>query len=87
MKSIRASARASRLTGAPMTFHMGGGTPEEKQQTLDIVASEGVDLNHVVMGHNGSGDVAVMKQITIAAPTSSLTTSAMRPKHQTMERG
>jgi len=25
---------------------------------------EGVDLNHVVMGHNGSGDVAVMKQIT-----------------------
>jgi phosphotriesterase-related protein len=64
IKSIRASARASRLTGAPMTFHMGGGTPEEKQQTLDIVASEGVDLNHVVMGHNGSGDVAVMKQIT-----------------------
>ncbi|MGH8432033.1 MAG: phosphotriesterase family protein [Solimonas sp.] len=64
IKSIRASARASRLTGAPMTFHMGGGTPEEKQQTLDIVASEGVDLNHVVMGHNGSGDVAVMKRIT-----------------------
>jgi phosphotriesterase-related protein len=64
IKSIRASARASRLTGAPMTFHMGGGTPEEKQQTLDIVASEGVDLNRVVMGHNGSGDVAVMKRIT-----------------------
>jgi phosphotriesterase-related protein len=64
IKSIRASARASRLTGAPMTFHMGGGTQEEKQQTLDIVASEGVDLNHVVMGHNGSGDVAAMKLIT-----------------------
>ncbi len=64
IKSIRASARASRLTGAPMTFHMGGGTPEEKQQTLDIVESEGVDLNHVVMGHNGSGDVAAMRRLT-----------------------
>lgn len=64
IKSIRASARASRLTGAPMTFHMGGGTQEEKQQTMDIVESEGVDLSHVVMGHNGSGDVATMRRIT-----------------------
>lgn len=64
IKSIRASARAAKLTGAPMTFHMGGGTAEEKQQTLDIVASEGVDLNRVVMGHNGSGDVAAMKKLT-----------------------
>ncbi|MCC6316926.1 MAG: aryldialkylphosphatase [Gemmatimonadaceae bacterium] len=64
IKSIRASARASRLTGAPMSFHMGGGTPEEKQRTMDIVVEEGVDLNHVVMGHNGSGDVEAMKRIT-----------------------
>ncbi|MCC7461249.1 MAG: TatD family hydrolase [Gammaproteobacteria bacterium] len=64
LKSTRASARASRITGAPMSFHMGGGTPEEKQRVLDIVAEEGVDLNHVVMGHNGTGDVAQMKRIT-----------------------
>jgi phosphotriesterase-related protein len=64
LKSVRASARASRLTGAPMSFHMGGGTPEEKQQVMDIVESEGVDLNHVVMGHNGTGDVEQMKRIT-----------------------
>ena len=64
IKSTRASARASVLTGAPMSFHMGGGTPEEKQRILDIVQQEGVDLNHVVMGHNGLGDVALMKRIT-----------------------
>ncbi|MGC4028407.1 MAG: TatD family hydrolase [Steroidobacteraceae bacterium] len=64
IKSTRASARASVLTGAPMSFHMGGGTPEEKQRILDIVQQEGVDLNHVVMGHNGTGDVAQMKRIT-----------------------
>ncbi len=64
IKSTRASARASVLTGAPMSFHMGGGTPEEKQRILDIVAEEGVNLNQVVMGHNGTGDVAQMKRIT-----------------------
>ncbi|HWK74294.1 MAG TPA: hypothetical protein VNQ81_08485 [Povalibacter sp.] len=64
IKSTRASARASVLTGAPMSFHMGGGTPEEKQRILDIVEAEGVDLNHVVMGHNGTGDVEQMKRIT-----------------------
>jgi phosphotriesterase-related protein len=64
IKSTRASARASVLTGAPMSFHMGGGTPEEKQRILDIVREEGVDLNHVVMGHNGIGNVEQMKRIT-----------------------
>lgn len=64
IKSTRASARASVLTGAPMSFHMGGGTPEEKQRILDIVQEEGVDLNHVVMGHNSSGNVEQMKRIT-----------------------
>ena len=64
IKSTRASARASRITGAPMTFHVGGRTPEEKQRILDIVQEEGVDLNHVVMGHNFSGDVEKMKAIT-----------------------
>ncbi|MCC7461255.1 MAG: TatD family hydrolase [Gammaproteobacteria bacterium] len=64
IKSARASARASRITGAPMSFHMGGKTPEEKQRILDIVQAEGVDLNHVVMGHTFSGDVERMQAIT-----------------------
>ncbi len=63
IKSIRASARASRLTGAPMSFHSFA-SPDEMQRALDIVASEGVDLNHVVMGHTGTGDLAAMKRYT-----------------------
>jgi phosphotriesterase-related protein len=53
IKSTRASARAARLTGAPMSFHVGG-YREEKFTILDIVASEGVDLKRVVMGHSNS---------------------------------
>lgn len=63
LKSIRASARASRLTGAPITFHSFA-SPDEMQRALDIVASEGVDLNHVVMSHVGTGDLAAMKRYT-----------------------
>lgn len=63
LKSIRASARASRLTGAPITIHSFA-PPDELQRALDIIASEGVDLNHVVMGHSGRGDVAAMRRLT-----------------------
>ncbi len=52
-KSTRASGRASRLTGAPISFHVGG-VGEEKFEVLDILASEGVDLSHVVMGHSNA---------------------------------
>jgi len=50
LKVTRASARASRLTGAPISFHLGG-VGEEKFRTLDIVASEGVEMSSVIMGH------------------------------------
>ena len=53
IKSIRASARAARLTGAPMSFHVGG-YREEKLTVLDLVAAEGVELAHVTMGHSNS---------------------------------
>jgi phosphotriesterase-related protein len=64
IKVIRASARASRLTGAPMSFHRGG-IGEEKLRVLDVVAEEGADLSRVVMGHSSSiaGDFALMKRI------------------------
>jgi phosphotriesterase-related protein len=49
-KSMRAAARASRLTGAPILIHLGG-IGREKHEMLDIIADEGVDLHHVVLGH------------------------------------
>lgn len=53
IKSVRASGRASRITGAPITFHYGGQW-EEKFAVLDVLQSEGVDMSHVVMGHSGN---------------------------------
>jgi phosphotriesterase-related protein len=52
-KSARASARAARITGAPVTFHCGG-FREEKFEVLDMIESEGVDLSRVIMGHSNS---------------------------------
>jgi len=49
-KSMRAAARASRLTGAPVMIHLGG-EGAEKHAILDIAAEEGVDLGHVILGH------------------------------------
>lgn len=64
LKSVRASARASRITGAPISFHRGG-VGEEKMRVLDILESEGVDLTRVTMGHSNSiaGDLAFMKRL------------------------
>ena len=50
MKSVRASARASLATGAPILFHSGGHR-EEKFTVLDAIASEGLDLSRVIIGH------------------------------------
>jgi phosphotriesterase-related protein len=63
LKSVRASARASRVTGAPISIHSFA-PPDQLQRALDIIAAEGVDLNHVVMGHTGTGNVAAMKRYT-----------------------
>jgi phosphotriesterase-related protein len=62
LKSVRASARAARLTGAPITIHSFGSN-EEMLRVLDIIASEGVDMSRVVMGHMGSRDMAYLKQL------------------------
>lgn len=62
LKSVRASARASRLTGAPMSIH--NFEPlDEMLQVLDIIESEGVDLHHVVMSHTGGRDVKTMEAL------------------------
>ena len=49
---MRASARASRVTGAPITFHVGG-VGEEKFAVLDVLDEEGVPASNVVLGHAG----------------------------------
>jgi phosphotriesterase-related protein len=64
MKSIRAAARASRITGAAVTFHRGG-LGEEKFTVLDAMAAEGADLSRVIMGHSNSiaTDLPFMKRL------------------------
>lgn len=52
LKSVRASGRASRVTGAPVTFHVGG-VGEDKLRVLDVLADEGVPASNVVLGHAG----------------------------------
>jgi phosphotriesterase-related protein len=53
LKVIRASARASRITGAPMTFHAGG-VNEERLVSIDASLAEGVKPEQIIMGHSGA---------------------------------
>ena len=51
VKSIRASVRASRATGAAISFHLGG-QGREKLETLAIMDEEGVDRSRAIYGHS-----------------------------------
>jgi phosphotriesterase-related protein len=64
MKSIRAAARASRATGAAISFHVGG-YMEEKFQVIDTLAAEGADVRRVIMGHSNAiaNDLPFMKRL------------------------
>ncbi|HLX04426.1 MAG TPA: hypothetical protein VKR28_02775, partial [Candidatus Binatus sp.] len=54
---LRAAARAHKATGAPITTHTEDGTMGREQ--LEIFASEGADLGHVIIGHScGSSDLS-----------------------------
>ena len=53
VKSVRAAARASRLTGAAISFH-GPVVADEKHRVLEMVVEEGAHLDRVVMGHSDS---------------------------------
>ena len=50
MKSLRASARASRLTGLPLTIHLPG-WERLAHKVLDVVEAEGADISHTVLCH------------------------------------
>ncbi len=51
VKSIRASGRASRKTGAPISFHRGG-VGRERLEVVGILGEEGTDLSRVIFGHS-----------------------------------
>jgi len=64
LKSMRAAAIASRLTGATILIHLGG-VGAEKHKVLDIAAEEGVQLSHVILGHcDGiAGDIPFLLEL------------------------
>ena len=64
VKSIRASARASRATGAAITFHQGG-IGREKLQVLSILGEEGADMDRIILGHTDiyAADMPFMKEL------------------------
>ena len=49
-KVLRGAARASRLSGAPLSIHLPG-WERLAHRVLDVVESEGADLRHVVLCH------------------------------------
>ena len=63
-KTIRAAARASRLTGAAITFHRGG-HGAERHHTLDLVIAEKADLDRVILGHSDeiAADLGLMLEL------------------------
>ena len=63
-KSIRASARASRATGAAITFHEGG-TSRERFQVAGMIGEEGGDLTRTIFGHSNSyaGDIPFLLEL------------------------
>ena len=54
VRSLRASARASRLSGAAISLHGDPLRPQVWHTILDILEEEGADLSRVVMGHVGA---------------------------------
>ncbi|MEV7342689.1 phosphotriesterase-related protein [Streptomyces sp. NPDC093544] len=55
VRILRAAARASAETGAPITAHTHP-ADRQAQQLLDILADEGADLGTVVVAHSGDTD-------------------------------
>ena len=64
IKSIRASGRASRATGAPISFHRGG-QGREKLAVIDMLREEGTDVSRIIFGHSDpiAGDLDLMLEL------------------------
>ena len=66
IKVIRASGRASRLTGAAVSLHTAAYAGTNVQaQILDLLESEGADLGRVILGHSDSlvKDMPLLKSL------------------------
>ena len=47
---LRGAARASKLSGAPLSIHLPG-WERHAHRVLDVVENEGADLRHIVLCH------------------------------------
>lgn len=63
-KSLRASARAAKITGVPLTIHLPG-WERLAHEVLDVVEAEGADLRHTVLCHMNPShnDLAYQKSL------------------------
>ena len=65
IKSIKAAARASKATGAAISFHRSGVGKDEQLQVVGAVAEEGADLTRTILGHSDfiAMDMPLMKEL------------------------
>ena len=70
MKSFRASARASKATGAAISFHRSGVGRDEQLQVVGTVAEEGGDLTRTILGHSDfiAMELPLMKELLELGP-------------------
>ncbi|TIU76775.1 MAG: phosphotriesterase, partial [Mesorhizobium sp.] len=64
-KSLRASARASRITGVPLSIHLPG-WERLAHEVLDVVEAEGADLRHTVLCHMNPSHIDLEYQTSLA---------------------
>ena len=64
VKSLRATAWASRATGVAISLHHGG-IGRERFEVAEILAREGADLTRTIFGHSGSyaGDLPFLLEL------------------------
>ncbi|MDL2405806.1 phosphotriesterase-related protein [Rhizobium calliandrae] len=64
LKSLRASARASRITGLPLSIHLPG-WERLAHKVLDVAEEEGADLRHTILCHMNPShnDLAYQKSL------------------------
>ena len=70
VKSIKAAARASKATGAAISFHRSGVGRDEQRQVVNTVAEEGGDLTRTILGHSDfiAMDVPWLKELAGMGP-------------------
>lgn len=65
MKSLRGAARASRITGVPLSIHLPG-WERLAHRVLDVVEEEGADVSHTVLCHMNPSHADLDYQTSLA---------------------